>query len=43
MRSASAGGGQRPAATDETQDLMAKLLAGETLSTEEVMQLQRFD
>jgi uncharacterized coiled-coil DUF342 family protein len=43
MRSASAGGGQRPAASDETQDLMAKLLAGETLSTDEVMALQRFD
>jgi len=43
MRSASAGDGQRPAASDETQNLMAKLLSGETLSTEEVMQLQRFD
>ena len=43
MRGASAGQGQRPAASDQTQDLMAKLLAGETLSTEELMQLQRFD
>lgn len=43
MRGASAGEGQRPAARDETQDLMAKLLSGETLSTEELMQLQRFD
>ena len=43
MRGASAGEGQRPAASDQTQDLMAKLLAGETLSTEELMQLQRFD
>ncbi len=43
MRGASAGEGQRPAASDQTQDLMAKLLAGETLSTDELMQLQRFD
>ena len=43
MRSASAGEGQRPAVADETDALMAKLLSGETLSTEEVMQLQRFD
>ena len=43
MRGASAGQGQRPTASNETQDLMAKLLSGETLSTEELMQLQRFD
>ncbi len=43
MRGASAGQGQRPTANNETQDLMAKLLSGETLSTEELMQLQRFD
>ena len=43
MRGASAGQGQRPTARDETQDLMAKLLSGETLSTDELMQLQRFD
>jgi uncharacterized coiled-coil DUF342 family protein len=43
MRGASAGDGQRPAASDETQNLMAKLMSGETLSTEELMQLQRFD
>ena len=43
MRSASAGEGQRPAVADETDALMAKLLSGEVLSTEEVMQLQRFD
>ena len=43
MRSASAGERQRPAVADETDALMAKLLSGETLSTEEVMQLQRFD
>lgn len=43
MRGASAGQGQRPTASNETQDLMAKLLSGETLSTDELMQLQRFD
>ena len=43
MRSASAGEGQRPAVADETDALMAKLLSGEVLSTDEVMQLQRFD
>ena len=43
MRGASAGQGQRPAASNQTQDLMAKLLAGETLTTDELMQLQRFD
>jgi len=43
MRGASAGEGQRPAASEQTADLMAKLLSGETLSTEELMDLQRFD
>ena len=43
MRGASAGEGQRPTASNETQDLMAKLLSGDTLSTDELMQLQRFD
>ena len=43
MRGATAGEGQRTVANDETQNLMAKLLAGETLSTEELMQLHRND
>ena len=43
MRGASEGGGQRQSSSEETQDLMAKLLSGGTLSTEELMQLQRFD
>lgn len=43
MRGASQGDGQRQSSSEETQDLMAKLLSGGTLSTEELMQLQRFD
>ena len=43
MRGASAGAGQRPSARVEVQDLMSKLMSGETLSTDELMQLQRFD
>jgi uncharacterized coiled-coil DUF342 family protein len=33
----------RPSARVEVQDLMGKLMSGETLSTEELMQLQRYD
>ena len=43
MRGASAGVGQRPSARVEVQDLMSKLMSGETLSTDELMELQRFD
>jgi len=43
MRGANAGEGQRPSARVEVQDLMGKLMSGETLSTEELMQLQRYD
>jgi uncharacterized coiled-coil DUF342 family protein len=43
MRGASAGAGQRPNARLEVQDLMGKLMSGETLSTDELMQLQRYD
>jgi uncharacterized coiled-coil DUF342 family protein len=43
MRGAIAGAGQRPSARVEVQDLMSKLMSGETLSTDELMQLQRFD
>jgi len=42
MRGASSSDGQRGARV-EVQDLMAKLMSGETLSTDEFMQLQRFD
>ena len=42
-RSAEAGEGERPAARVEVQDLMSKLMSGDTLTTEELMELQRFD
>ena len=42
-RSAEAGGGERPTARVEVQDLMSKLMSGDTLTTEELMELQRFD
>ena len=42
MRGASSSDGQRGARV-EVQDLMSKLMSGETLSTDELMQLQRFD
>ena len=42
-RGAEAGGGTRPTARVEVQDLMSKLMSGETLTTEELMELQRFD
>ena len=42
MRGASSNDGQRGARV-EVQDLMSKLMSGETLSTDELMQLQRFD
>ena len=38
-----AGAGHKQSARVEVQDLMSKLMSGETLSTEELMQLQRFD
>ncbi|MCS5532647.1 MAG: hypothetical protein NZ736_00105 [Candidatus Poseidoniaceae archaeon] len=40
MRGASAGAGQKQTARVEVQDLMGKLMSGQTLSTEELMQLQ---
>jgi len=43
MRGANAGAGQRPSARVEVQDLMSKLMSGETLSTDELLQLQRYD
>lgn len=43
MRGASSGAGQRPTARLEVQDLMGKLMSGQTLSTEELMQLQSFE
>tara|TARA_B100001093_G_scaffold12503_2_gene11603 strand:+ start:18607 stop:19497 length:891 start_codon:yes stop_codon:yes gene_type:complete len=43
MRGADSGKGQRTNARVEVQDLMGKLMSGETLSTEELMQLQRYD
>ena len=43
MRGASSGEGQRPSARVEVQDLMGKLMSRWTLSTEELMQLQRYD
>jgi uncharacterized coiled-coil DUF342 family protein len=43
MRGADSGKGQRTNARMEVQDLMGKLMSGETLSTEELMQLQRYD
>ena len=42
-RGAEAGEGTRPIARVEVQDLMSKLMSGETLTTEELMELQRFD
>ncbi|MDA8715836.1 hypothetical protein N9M06_01685 [Candidatus Poseidoniales archaeon] len=42
-RGAEAGGGTRSTARVEVQDLMSKLMSGETLTTEELMELQRFD
>ena len=42
-RSAEAGEGTRPTARVEVQDLMSKLMSGDTLTTEELMELQRFD
>ena len=42
MQGTSTGENQR-AARGEVQDLMSKLMSGDTLSTEELMQLQRFD
>ena len=43
MRGANAGAGQRPSARVEVQDLMSKLMSGATLTTDELMQLQRYD
>ena len=43
MRGSDAGQGQRKSARVEVQDLMSKLMSGDTLSTEELMQLQKFD
>jgi len=42
MRGASSGDNHRGARV-EVQDLMSKLMSGETLTTDELMQLQRFD
>ena len=42
MRGAVSGDNQRGARV-EVQDLMSKLMSGDTLSTDELMQLQRFD
>ena len=42
-RSAEAGEGERPTARVEVQDLMSKLMSGDTLTTEDLMELQRFD
>ncbi|MBT5184533.1 MAG: hypothetical protein HOM47_05115, partial [Euryarchaeota archaeon] len=42
MRGAITGDNQRGARV-EVQDLMSKLMSGETLTTDELMQLQRFD
>ena len=42
MRGATTGDSQRGARV-EVQDLMSKLMSGDTLSTDELMQLQRFD
>ena len=39
----SVGEGKRSEARVEVQDLMSKLMSGDTLSTEELMQLQKFD
>lgn len=43
IRASESGETQRPQAREEVQDLMSKLLAGDTLSTDELMQLQRYD
>ena len=42
-RGAEAGEGTRPTARVEVKDLMSKLMSGDTLTTEELMELQRFD
>jgi uncharacterized coiled-coil DUF342 family protein len=42
-RNSETGEGTRPTARVEVQDLMSKLMSGETLTTEELMELQRFD
>ena len=42
MRGAVSGESQRGARV-EVQDLMSKLMSGDTLSTEDLMQLQRFE
>ena len=42
-RGAEAGEGTRPTARVEVQDLMSKLMSGDTLTTDELMELQRFD
>ena len=42
-RGAEAGEGTRPTARVEVQDLISKLMSGDTLTTEELMELQRFD
>jgi uncharacterized coiled-coil DUF342 family protein len=42
MQGTATGEAQR-GARGEVQDLMAKLMSGDTISTEEMMQLQRFD
>ena len=43
IRASESGETQRPQAREDVQDLMSKLLAGDTLSTDELMQLQRYD
>ncbi|MAL52119.1 MAG: hypothetical protein CL991_05640 [Euryarchaeota archaeon] len=43
MRSAESGESHRPTPRMEVSDLMGKLMSGETLSTDELMQLQRYD
>jgi uncharacterized coiled-coil DUF342 family protein len=43
MRSADSGESHRPTPRMEVSDLMGKLMSGETLSTDELMQLQRYD
>ncbi|MGB2362355.1 MAG: DUF7121 family protein, partial [Candidatus Poseidoniaceae archaeon] len=43
MRSADSGEAHRPTPRMEVSDLMGKLMSGETLSTDELMQLQRYD
>ncbi len=43
IKGSDVGEGQRKDARVEVQDLMSKLMSGDTLSTEELMQLQNFD